>query len=79
MLVIKPFAKKYLEDAATLFVSTYRLLREKCPILPDKYENREVIIPVLIFVRQYRTFFRTGRSSSRLSKIYLVKQKALSP
>jgi hypothetical protein len=47
MLVLKPFAEKYLEDAATLFVSNYKSLREKYPILPEEYENREVIIPLI--------------------------------
>ena len=47
MLVIKPFTDTYLEDAAGLFVSNYSLLRTQYPVLPQKYEDRAVIIPFI--------------------------------
>ncbi|MBN1994109.1 MAG: GNAT family N-acetyltransferase [Anaerolineae bacterium] len=47
MLTIKPFVEKYLGEAAQLFVANYKLLRQENPLLPEKYEEQQVIIPLI--------------------------------
>lgn len=47
MITLYPLEEKHLEDAAGLFVSGFKSLREKVPALPDKYLNCEAIIPRL--------------------------------
>lgn len=44
---IKPFEEKYLEDAARLFAGTYRAAREHIPLLPTRYEDADVVSPLL--------------------------------
>ncbi len=44
---IKPFEEKYVEDAARLFAGTYRAAREHIPILPSRYEDDNVVVPLL--------------------------------
>ncbi len=46
-MLIKPFEEKYLAEAAELFVSNYKLLQKEIPLLPEKYMDREVIIPFI--------------------------------
>ncbi len=44
---IKPFEEKYVEDAARLFADTYRAAREHTPLLPSRYEDANVVLPLL--------------------------------
>jgi len=44
---IKPFKEKYVIDAARLFAGNYRAARDRIPILPSRYEDANVVLPLL--------------------------------
>ena len=47
MTVIKPFTEKYLAEAVQLFVANYKLLRQESPLIPEKYEDPQTIMPLI--------------------------------
>jgi GNAT superfamily N-acetyltransferase len=44
---IKPLRKEDLEDAAKLFVKSFKIEREYSPLLPSRFEDANVILPLL--------------------------------
>jgi GNAT superfamily N-acetyltransferase len=42
-----PFREEHIQDAATLFVDTYRVQRDQTPSLPQRHEQADVIAPML--------------------------------
>lgn len=47
MISIEPFAQKHIEDAAKLFISSYKNQRENMGCLPVNYEKLETITRLL--------------------------------
>jgi len=44
---IKPLRKEDLEDAAKLFVKSFKIEREHSPLLPSRFEDVDVVLPSL--------------------------------
>jgi len=47
MIQIKPFQKSHVEEAANIFIQNYKILQKEYKELPSKYEDRNIIIPML--------------------------------
>ena len=50
LLEITTLQEKHLEDAAALVCARYKALRERVPIMPSRYEEANVILPMLDYV-----------------------------
>jgi hypothetical protein len=47
VIIVKPFTKRYIEEAAFLFAAAYRRLRLSVPEMPLCHEDPTTIMPLL--------------------------------